>query len=106
MLIDDNKVHEQKIQIDNGFNMVHISENRKITHFSRSDNEICRPSTNTNKLLQQLLHSFYDKYENALELSRENSSFIYESVEECNIHFHKIDLPRGSSFIDPPDWLK
>ena len=31
---------------------------------------------------------------------------MYESVEECNIHFHKIDLRRGSSFIDASDWLK
>ena len=38
-------------------------------------------------------------------MSHENSSFIYESVEECNIHFHKIDLRRGSSFIDPLEWL-
>ena len=31
---------------------------------------------------------------------------MYESVEECNIHFHKIDLRRGTSFIDTPEWLK
>ena len=74
--------------------MVHLSSNRGTTHFSRSDNEICRPSSNTNKLLQQLLHTLYEKYENDLELSHENSSFVYESVEECNIHFHKIDLRR------------
>ena len=94
VLIDENKEYELKIQIDIGFNMVHLSNNRGTTHFSRSDNEICRPSSNTNKLLQQLLHSLYEKYENDLELSHENSSFVYESVEECNIHFHKIDLRR------------
>ena len=31
---------------------------------------------------------------------------MYESVEECNIHFNKIDLRRGASFIDTPEWLK
>ena len=31
---------------------------------------------------------------------------MYESVEECNLHFHKIDLRRGASFIDTPEWLK
>ena len=30
---------------------------------------------------------------------------MYESVE-CNIDFHKIDLRRGASFIDTPEWLK
>ena len=33
VLIDKNKVYEQKIQVYIGFNMTHISDNRKITHF-------------------------------------------------------------------------
>ena len=33
VLIDKNKVYEQKIQVYIGFNMSHISDNRKITHF-------------------------------------------------------------------------
>ena len=45
MLIDENKVHEQKIQLDIGFNMTHISDKRRITHFSQYDNVICRPSS-------------------------------------------------------------
>ena len=57
MLSDENKVYEQKIQIDIGFNMIHISDNRKITHFSRSDNVVCMPSSNTNEILEQLLTS-------------------------------------------------
>lgn len=106
VLIDENKAYDQKIQIDIGFNMMHISNNRRITHFSRCDNVICMPSSNTNEILQQLLTSLYERFQDDLQLSRETSSFVYESVEECNIHFHKIDLRRGASFIDPPDWLK
>ena len=33
-LIDENKAHEQKILIDIGFNMIHISNNGRIKHFS------------------------------------------------------------------------
>ena len=34
MLIDENKVHEQKIQSDIGFNMIHISDKKRRTfHF-------------------------------------------------------------------------
>ena len=62
VLIDENKTYEQKIQIDTGFNMVHISDKRRITHFSRSDNVICMPSSDTNELLDQLLNSLYEKY--------------------------------------------
>ena len=64
------------------------------------------PSSNANEILGQLLTSLYEKYQDDLKLSQESSSFVYESVEECNIHFNKIDLRRGASFIDTPDWLK
>ena len=46
------------------------------------------------------------KFRDGIKLSRESSSFVYETVEEFNIHFHKIDLRRGASFIDTPEWLK
>ena len=106
MLIDENKAYEQNIQLDLGFNMVYISDSRRITHFSRSDNIICMSSSNTNKIMDKLLTSFQEKFDDDLVLSQEGSSFVYESVEECNMHFHKIDLRRGSSFIDTPEWLK
>ena len=32
MLIDENKAYEQNIQLDLGFNMVHISDSRKELH--------------------------------------------------------------------------
>ena len=66
--------------------MTHISHERRVTHFSRSDNVICRPSSDTNEILEQLTSSLYDKYQNDLYLTHESSSFVYESVEECNIH--------------------
>lgn len=48
VLIDNHKVHETKIQIDMVFNMVHLDNNWRITHSSRSENVICTPSSNTN----------------------------------------------------------
>ena len=89
-----------------GINMVHISEQRRITHFSKSDNVICLPSSDTNEIINQLSISLYEKYEQDLTISHASSSFSYESVEELNIHFNKIDLKRGASFIETPKWLK
>ena len=103
MLIDENKGEDQKIQVDIGFNMVHIDDKRRITHFSKSDNIICRPSSDTSKILDELLSSLYEKHQVDLTTSRTSSSFVFESVEECNIHFHKIDLRRGASYIESPD---
>ena len=106
VLIYENKAYEQKIQINIGFNMTHISDNRRITHFSRSGNVICMPSSNTNEILGQLLTLLLQKFQDDLQLSRESSSFVYESVGECNIHFDRLDLRRGALFIDTPEWLK
>ena len=35
-----------------GINMVHISERKRITHFSRSDNVIWLPSNDTNQIIK------------------------------------------------------
>ena len=96
MLIDENKLYEQNIQLDMGINMLHISEKIKNTHFLRSNNVICLPSSDTDEILNQLLTSLYEKYEQDLLISHASSSFSYESVEELNIHFNKIDLKRGA----------
>ena len=105
VLIDNNKLFEQKIELDIDINMLHISKQKRITHFSKSD-VFCLPPSNTNDIIKQLLSSLYQKYQEDLSLAHTSSSFTYESVEECNIHFNKIDLRRGASYIDSPEWLK
>ena len=106
MLIDKNKGEEQKIQVDIRFNMVHMDDKCRIIHFSKTDNNICRPSSDTSKLFDELLSSLYEKYQIDLTTSCTSSTFVFESVKECNIQFHKIDLRRGASYIETPDWLK
>ena len=51
VLIDNNKLYEQKIQLDMGIYMLHISEDRRITHFSKSDDIICLFSSDTNEII-------------------------------------------------------
>ena len=106
MLIDENKGEEQKIQVDIGFNMVHIDDKLRITRFSEFDNVICVPSSDTSKILDEILSSLIDKYQVDLAASRTSSSFVFESVQECNIHFHKVDSRPGASYIETPDWIK
>ena len=106
VLIDENKLFVQKIQSDIGINIVHISEQKRITHFSRSNNVICLPSSDTSDIINQLLSSLYQKYQEDLRLLHASSSFTYESVEECNIHFNKKDLRSGATYIESPKWLK
>ena len=106
LLIDDNRISEQKIELDIGFNMVHISDKHRITHFSRSYNIIYMLSSDTNKILDELLSSLYQNYQEDLAISLTSSSFVFESLEECNIHFHKIDLRHKASYIETPEWVK
>ena len=40
------------------------------------------------------------------KLCHTSSTFIYESFELLNIHFNKIDLQRGASYIPTPSWIK
>ena len=35
-----------------------------------------------------------------------DSSYVYASVEGLDIHFHKIDLRRGSSYIPTLYWIE
>ena len=99
ILIDENKISEQKIQLDIGINLIHITDKQRITHFTKSDNIKCLPSSNTDHILNKLLKSLEEKYQEDIRLCHTSSSFIYESVEELNIHFHKINLQRGASYI-------
>ena len=39
-------------------------------------------------------------------ICKTDSSYVFESVEELSIHFHKIDLRRASSYIPTPLWLE
>ena len=50
-------------------------------------------------MLNKLLKSLEEKYQEDIKLCHTSSSFIYESVEELNIHFYKINLQRGASYI-------
>ena len=79
VLLDDNKLYEQKKKSDIGIN-IQVSEQKRITHFPRSDN-ICLPSSNTSEIINQLFTSLYEKYQEDLQLSYASSSLTYEKVQ-------------------------
>ena len=106
ILINEKKTTEQKLQLDIGINLVHIIDNKRIRFYTKSENIKCLPSSNTEDILNELLASLYEKFKEDLQLCRTSSSFVYESVEELNIHFHKVDLQRGATYIPTADWIK
>ena len=106
ILINEKKTTEQKVQLDIGINLVHIIDNKRIRFYTKSENIKCLPSSNTEDVLNELLASLYEKFKEDLQLCRTSSSFVYESVEDLNIHFHEVDLQRGASYIPTTDWIK
>ena len=106
ILINEKKTTEQKIQLDIGINLVHITDGKRMRFYTKSENIKCLPSSNTEDLLNELLASLYEKFKEDLRLCHTSSSFVYESIEELNIHFHKVDLQRGASYINTPNWIK
>ena len=104
--INEKKISDQKIQLDIAINLRHITKNDRITFYFKSKNIVCLLSVNSKEILEQRINSLRNYYEDKLLICRTDSSYVYESVEGLSIHFHKIDLNRGSSYIPPPDWLK
>ena len=47
ILIDNKKITDQKIQLDIGTNLRHITEDKRITFYVKTVNIMCLPSDNT-----------------------------------------------------------
>ena len=105
-LIDEKKLSDQKIQLDIAINLRHITKNDRITFYVKSKNILCLPSDNSEDILEHLINSLLKYYEDKLLICRADSSYVYESAEGLSIHFHKIELNRGSSYMPSPHWLK
>ena len=105
-LIDEKKIYHQKIQLDIAINLRHITKSDRITFYVKSKNIIYLPSANSEDILKQIINSLCKYYADKLLICRTDSSYVYESVEGLNIHFDKIDLNSGTSYIPSPDWLK
>ena len=63
--------------------------------------------SDTDDIIEELFETILQRFEEARETSnKKRSEFIYESVELLYYYFHKIDMKRGESYIEPPIWLK
>ena len=61
----------------------------------------------TDKIIEELFESLFQKYHEGLEESMKGSNFMSDSVDLLYYHLQKASLKRtGSSYIDSPEWLK
>ena len=52
------------------------------------------------------LNLFLSNYQKEEQILRNGGNYIFESVDVLNIHFYKIDLKRGKSYIKSPEWIQ
>ena len=100
------KILNQEIQLDIAINLIHLTKSDRITFYVKSKNVECFPSDDSEDILNQLFISLLKYFEENILICRTDSSYVYESVQGFSIHFHKIDLKRGSSYLPTPTWIE
>ena len=106
-LINEKKsTSSQKVQLVIAVNVIHLTKSDRIIFYVKSKNITTAPSDKTDEIIYQLYDSLFKYFEDKLMICRTDSRYVYESIEGLDIHFHKIDLRRGSSYIPSPQWLK
>ena len=105
--VDEKKNDNQKIQWDIGINFKQtVDIEKKYTFHVKSKNIEILPGDDVNNIIKELTDSFYKNYEEQLLILRNGSGYVYDNVEVLGIHFHKMEVKRGSSYIESPEWIK
>ena len=75
--------------------------------YTASDNIEMFMGIDTNEVINVLFDTILQRFQQAVETSFERGSeFIFENVDLLYYYFHKIDMERGESYIEPPEWIK
>ena len=75
--------------------------------YSPSNNLEILMGSETDDIINELFESLLQRFPEVRETSNnKGSEFIHESVGLLYYCFHKIDLKRGESYVDSPEWLK
>ena len=59
----------------------------------------------TNNVLNRLIESFIQRYQDGLETRMRGTSYVHNQVKLLEYHFHKISLRRGSWYIPTLEWI-
>ena len=73
---------------------------------SKSDNIEITIGNEADNIVKKLFESFEKRYQEGLETKMKGSQFVFESVDLLYYSLHRINLNRGESYIDSPEWLK
>ena len=103
-LIREKQLNDLEIQIIIGIKL--LDPIRKNEFTVQTENIITLPTDNEENILHKLISDFFRKYNERHKNIGERSGYAYNRVEDLAIHFRKIDLNRGASYISLPKWLQ
>ena len=100
------KSHTWKIQLTIANNFIFSIDNDEecVVH-SKSDNIEIMINNEVDEVIKELLDSLKNRYQNNLE-SMKGSEFVLDYVHLLYHKCHKINLNRGGSYEDSPEWIK
>ena len=94
---------EWKIQLSMQVSFISpINEETDIMH-SKSDNVEIMRGRSTNDILNMLIETFKQRYQEDLETRMRGSNYVFNQVKLLEYHFHKISINRGSSYLPTLD---
>ena len=74
--------------------------------YSKSNNIEFAIYDNANEVIENLFESLLNWYQIGLETWMRGSDFIFDFVDLLYYKCHNINLNRGRSYIDSPNWIK
>ena len=73
--------------------------------YTKSNNVEVMVGSETDEIIEELLKSLSQRYQEGLEKPIRGSKFIPDSVNFLHYHLQKTSLKKtGSSYIDSPEW--
>ena len=98
-IISDHKTQgERKIKLTMTINFFSSKDSKETrTMYSPNDNIEIMMGSETDKIIEELLKSFLQRYQEGSEESMKRSEFVFDSVNSLYYKLHKVSLNKGRS---------
>ena len=100
---------EWKIQVRMAIDFISSkpdSDETPSTMHTKINNIEIMMGSETDEIIEELFKSLLQKYQEVLEKSTKGGEFIFDNVDVLYYNLNKINLNRGTSYIDFLEWLK
>ena len=96
---------EWKIQLSMQVSFISLTNEESDIMHSKSDNVEIMSGRSTDIIVDELINSFKQRYQEGLENRMRGSSYVFNHVKLLEYSLHKISLSRGSSYLPTLQWI-